>query len=123
MKTLKDIIQEKLIINKNIKNDIIRIENVNDELKNLSYLMFNKYSSSYGYNELSNWVKNGLEPDESDYQEFIEDILEYCEEENTKISKELYKLLNNYDILQDEVQEKIKLQILNGMEKLYNEIF
>ena len=108
---------------KNISDKIFESFSAKDmsKLEELAYDMFKEYSSTWPVEELKDYANGKYEPDEY-YWEMIDDILEYCEDKNIKISASLKKELSKFDKDNREVDsEDIKLAILRSMNKIVNE--
>ena len=98
-------------------NESLQMEWIKD-LEDIACNMFNKYDSTWNIDEIELWARGKEDPTDSDFEEMIDDILAYCEEENVKLSVNFKKSLENFKDLNDEDQDDIKLSILRGMNKL-----
>lgn len=98
-------------------NESLQMEWIKD-LEDIACNMFNKYDSTWNIDEIEPWARGKEDPTDSDFEEMIDDILAYCEEENVKLQSNLKKSLENFKDLNDEDQDDIKLSILRGMNKL-----
>ena len=106
---MKDIITK---INESLKMEWIK------DLEDIACNMFNKYDSTWNIDEIEPWARGKEDPTNGDFEEMIDDILAYCEEENVKLQANFKKSLENFKDLNDEDQDDIKLSILRGMNKL-----
>ena len=108
---------------KNIQNFIN--ESINQksmsQLEDVSYNMFRTYNSTWNIQELKDWVDGKENPTTSDYEEFIDDIFAYCDENNIIMSPGLKHDLNNFKHLDDSDIDEIEVAILKGMSKLVEE--
>ena len=89
-----------------------------EEFEDIACNMFNKYDSTWTIDELESWGRGNEDPTDGEFEEMIDDILAYCEEENVKLQSNFKKSLENFKNLNDEDQDDIKLSILRGMNKL-----
>ena len=98
-------------------NESLQIEWL-EEFENIACNMFNKYDSTWNIDEIKSWGSGKEDPTDGEFEEMIDDILAYCEEENVKLQSNFKKSLENFKNLNDEDQGDIKLSILRGMNKL-----
>ena len=98
-------------------NESLQIEWL-EEFENIACNMFNKYDSTWNIDEIKSWCSGKEDPTDGEFEEMIDDILAYCEEENVKLQSNFKKSLENFKNLNDEDQGDIKLSILRGMNKL-----
>ena len=98
-------------------NESLQIEWL-EEFENIACNMFNKYDSTWNIGEIESWGHGKEDPTDGEFEEMIDDILAYCEEENVKLQSNFKKSLENFKNLNDEDQGDIKLSILRGMNKL-----
>lgn len=89
-----------------------------EEFEDIACNMFNKYDSTWNIDEIESWGSGKEDPTDGEFEEMIDDILAYCEEENVKLQSNFKKSLENFKDLNDEDQDDIKLSILRGMNKL-----
>ena len=104
----------------NFISETLNAKSIND-LVNISYDMFKTYDATWNIQELKDWVNGKEDPTTSDYEEFIDDILAYCNENNVTISSSFKHDLNNFKHLDDANIEEIEIAILKGMSKLVKE--
>ena len=98
-------------------NESLQMEWIKD-LEDIACNMFNKYDSTWNIDEIEPWARGKEDPTNGEFEEMIDDILSYCEEENVKLQSNFKKSLENFKDLDDEDQDDIKLSILRGMDKL-----
>ena len=98
-------------------NESLQMEWIKD-LEDIACNMFNKYDSTWNIDEIEPWARGKEDPTNDEFEEMIDDILSYCEEENVKLQSNFKKLLENFKDLDNEDQDDIKLSILRGMNKL-----
>ena len=104
----------------NFISETLNAKSIN-KLVDISYNMFKTYDATWNIQELKDWVNGKEDPTTSDYEEFIDDILAYCDENSITISPGLKHDLNNFRHLDDADIDEIEVAILKGMSKLVEE--